>query len=78
MPKRRRRRLHTRGDEMLGALAGWIVGYIAAEGILRRYMHPLHWIAALAVAVAAYGGVWLWYYWRSVYREEQARQRRER
>lgn len=80
MPKqqqRRRQRLRTKGDEYFGLLGGWIVGYVAAEGVLRRYMHPLHWVAALVIGLLGYAGVRLWYYWRYVYQVEQERARRE-
>lgn len=70
--RRRKRRLRTKGDEVLGGAAGFLVGYIGAEATLQRYMHPLHWIAAVVVALLAYAGVLVWYYWRRVWREEQA------
>ena len=74
--RRSRRRSRTRGDEILGAMGGFIAGYMGAEGFLQRYMHPLHWVAAAVVAMLSYGGVWLWYYWRQVAREERAQQDR--
>ena len=64
MPKRRTLRPGARGEEVLGAAIGGLVGYIAAEAILAPLMHPLHWLAAIIVAVVAYVGVLLWYRWR--------------
>ena len=74
--KRRQRRLHTRGDEILGGIGGFLVGYMLAEAVLQRYMHPLHWVAAGVIGVLTYLSIWLWYYWRRALREEQAEQER--
>ena len=64
MPKRRSLRPGARGEEVIGAAIGALVGYIAAEGILAPFMHPLHWLTAMIVAVIAYVGVSFWYRWR--------------
>ena len=64
MPKRRSLRPGTRGEEVIGAAIGALVGYIAAEGILAPLMHPLHWLTAIIVAVIAYFGVLFWYRWQ--------------
>lgn len=72
--RRSRRRLRTKGDEILGAFIALIIGYVIAEGVLQRSMHPLHWLLALAIAALGYIGVWLWYYWAQVCRDERARQ----
>ena len=61
MPKRRTLRPGTRGEEVIGAAIGALVGYIAAEAILAPFMHPLHWLTAIIVAVVSYVGVLLWY-----------------
>lgn len=78
MPTRRRsrRRLQTRGDEILGGLGGFLVGYMGAEAVLGRFMHPIHWITAGIVAGLSYGGVWLWYFWRRAWREEHEQRNR--
>ena len=64
MPKRRTLRPGTRGEEVIGAVIGALVGYIAAEAILAPLMHPLHWLAAIIVGAGAYFGTLLWYRWR--------------
>ena len=74
--RRARRRLQTRGDEILGGLGGFLVGYMGAEGVLQAYPHPLHWVTAGVVAVLSGFGVWLWYYWRRAWREEHKTQER--
>ena len=52
-----------RGEEVIGAVIGALVGYIAAEALLEPFMHPLHWLSASIVAIATYVGVLLWYRW---------------
>ena len=64
MPKRHKLRRGARGEEMIGALFGFLFGYMAAEGFLARSIHPLHWLAALIVGAGAYFGTLLWYRWR--------------
>ena len=64
MPKRRSLRPGARGEEVIGAAIGALVGYIAAEAILAPLMHPLHWLVAIVVGGVAYVGVLLWYRWR--------------
>jgi len=64
MPRRQKLRRGARGEAMIGALFGFLVGYMAAEGLLVRSMHPLHWLAAIIVSAAAYFGTLLWYRWR--------------
>lgn len=74
MPKRRgrsRQRRFAQGDALLGGMGGFLAGYIGAEAVLQRFMHPLHWAAATIVSVLSGLGVWLWYYWRRVWREER-------
>ncbi len=72
MPRRRRRRLRTRGDEFFGLGGGFLVGYMGAEAVMQRFMHPLHWAAGAIAGALGYAGVWLWYYWRRARREERA------
>jgi hypothetical protein len=64
MPKRRTLRPGTRGEALLGALFGFLFGYMVSEGILSRYMHPLHWVSAAMIALIAYLGTLMWYRWR--------------
>jgi uncharacterized membrane protein YfcA len=64
MPKRRTLRAGTRGEAIIGAVIGWLVGYIVAEGLLAQLMHPLHWVTAVVVAVLVYLGVLFWYRWQ--------------
>lgn len=64
MPKRRTLRPGSRGEAIIGALLAFLFGYIAAEALMGRYVHPLHWVAAVVIAVLAYRGTFLWYRWR--------------
>ncbi len=32
--------------------------------VLAGYMHPLHWLAAIIVALIVYSSILLWYRWR--------------
>ena len=64
MPKRHPLRPGKRGEEVIGAVIGGLVGYIAAETILAPLMHPLHWLISLIVTMITYFGVLFWYRWR--------------
>ena len=64
MPKRRALRPGTRGEEVIAGLIAAFLGYVAAEGLLRGYIHPLHWLTAIVVAMIVYFGTLLWYRWR--------------
>ena len=64
MPRRRSLRPGARGEGVIGAAVGALAGYMAAEGILAPFMHPLHWLIAIIVAAIAYVGVLFWYRWR--------------
>jgi len=64
MPKRRALRPGSRGEAIIGALLAFLFGYMAAEALMGRYVHPLHWVAAVVIGVLAYGGTFLWYRWR--------------
>lgn len=64
MPKRRALRPGSRGEAIIGALLAFLFGYMAAEALMGTYIHPLHWVAAIVLAVLAYGGTFLWYRWR--------------
>jgi len=64
MSKRRSLRPGTRGEELVGGMIGAFFGYVVAEGTLARYMHPLHWLAAIIVALIVYSSTLLWYRWR--------------
>ena len=72
MPKRRPRRLQTKGDKYFGLLGGFLVGYIGAEATVQRFMHPLHWLVAAIGAAMGYFGALLWHFWRRAWREERA------
>ncbi len=58
MPKKQKQSTY-KGDRQLvglfGAFLGLMAGYIVAEGVLAKYIHPLHWVTALGVAGVAYG-----------------------
>lgn len=69
---RNQERRRNRGDAFLAALIIFIVGYLAAEAVLQRFMHPLHWLAAGVLSVLVYFGVLVWFHWRRVWREEHA------
>ena len=64
MPKRHPLRPGQRGEEIIGAAIGALTGYIATEAILVPLMHPLHWLAAVIIAVISYFAVLFWYRWR--------------
>jgi len=61
MPRRRTLRPGTRGEEIIGALFGFLVGYMASEAVLATYIHPLHWVSPAIIAAIAYVGTLLWY-----------------
>jgi hypothetical protein len=42
MPKRRALRPGSRGEAVVGGLLGFLFGYMAAEALMGRYIHPLH------------------------------------
>ena len=63
MPKRHPLRSGKRGEEVIGAAIGGLVGYIAPEGVLGPLMHPLHWLTAILVGAVSYFGVLFWYRW---------------
>ena len=64
MPNRRTLRPGRRGEEVIAGLMAAFLGYVAAEMLLTRYMHPLHWLTAIVVAMIVYFCVLLWYRWR--------------
>lgn len=73
MPRRRALRPGSRGEEVIGALLGFLFGYMAAEGVLGSYIHPLHWLVAAVIAGVGYIGTVLWYRWRRPRRVSPAR-----
>lgn len=64
MPKRRARPPRTGGQEIIGLFGGFLIGYIAAEGLLAHYLHPLHWLVAGVVAILGYFAGLVWNQWR--------------
>lgn len=63
MPKRRKRRASNQGEELIGLFLGFFGGYIFAELLLARFLHPLHWLVAFSAAAVGYYGVLIWYRW---------------
>ena len=57
MARRRRTRVDPGGpsnEAIAGAVALGTIGYLAAEGIIQRNAHPLHWLVAGAAGVIGY------------------------
>lgn len=57
MARRRRPRANPGGptnEAIVGAVALGTIGYLAAEGIIDRNAHPLHWLAAGVAGVIGY------------------------
>ncbi len=50
---------------VFSAFTTFIFGYLAAEGLLARFVHPFHWLAAFLAAAVGYLAVIAWYAYRS-------------
>lgn len=64
--KRRSKQSRPRGEEWIGLVLGFFLGYFSAEITLAAFMHPLHWVVALAGGAIGYGLVIGWYRWRGL------------
>ncbi len=68
-PGARKRKQNARGNALIGLLGGFLIAYITSEVVLGSFMHPLHWLAAGAVAVVLYFSSYLWLLRRSYVRQ---------
>ncbi len=47
------------------AFTTFMIGYLAAEGLLAQFVHPFHWLGAFFAGAVGYLAIFTWYAYRS-------------
>lgn len=52
-----------RGEVLIAALGGLLIGKLIVEVVLGSFVHPIHWVAAIAISGIAALATSVWYRW---------------